>query len=66
MASKDDVEGFDVVRDCPKNMLNGPCGGMENGLCEVEGPCVWVKIFAKLSSEGRLDDFCKVRLPRIK
>ncbi len=31
---------------CPKNLRNGPCGGVrENGHCEVkpEMRCVWVK-----------------------
>ncbi|MFH1054800.1 MAG: methylenetetrahydrofolate reductase C-terminal domain-containing protein [Candidatus Altiarchaeota archaeon] len=65
MVVKEKVAGFDVAADCPKNMLNGPCGGVQNGMCEVGGPCVWVKVYSKLVSEGKLDDFTKVRMPGI-
>ncbi len=63
MALKEKVAGFDVESECPKRMLNGPCGGVENGMCEVEGPCVWVRVFAKLRAQGKLDEFMKVRMP---
>ncbi|MBU0763048.1 MAG: methylenetetrahydrofolate reductase C-terminal domain-containing protein [Candidatus Altiarchaeota archaeon] len=66
MVFKDSVAGFDVVNECPKKMLNGPCGGMKNGMCEVKGPCIWLKIYAKLKSEDRLSEFTKVRIPTIK
>jgi hypothetical protein len=35
--------------NCPKNLRNGPCGGVrENGCCEVrpEMKCVWVQAVA--------------------
>ncbi len=63
---KGKVAGYEVSADCPKRMLNGPCGGVRDGMCEVEGPCVWVKVYAKLKSEGKLDEFLKVRMPTIK
>jgi len=67
MRVKEKVAGFDVANDCPKRMLNGPCGGVNNGLCELgEKPCVWVKVYAKLAGEGRLDEFAKVRMPQAK
>jgi len=31
---------------CPKNLRNGPCGGVrENGNCEIipDAPCIWVQ-----------------------
>jgi hypothetical protein len=39
---------------CPKNMLNGPCGGMYHGKCEVhpDNECVWVKIYRKVGIES--------------
>jgi len=42
---------------CSKQLLNGPCGGAENGMCEVnsERPCGWVMIYERLLKLGRLD-----------
>jgi hypothetical protein len=38
--------GMSCPMNCPKNLRNGPCGGVRaNGNCEVypEMPCVWVE-----------------------
>ncbi len=38
--------GMSCPRNCPKNLLNGPCGGVRaDGACEVvpDMTCVWVK-----------------------
>jgi hypothetical protein len=38
--------GMSCPMNCPKNLRNGPCGGVRaDGKCEVypEMPCVWVK-----------------------
>ncbi len=38
--------GMSCPRNCPKNVLNGPCGGVRaDGSCEVlpDMTCVWVK-----------------------
>jgi hypothetical protein len=38
--------GMSCPMNCPKQLRNGPCGGVRaNGNCEVvpEMPCVWVK-----------------------
>ncbi len=40
--------GMVCPMNCPKNMRNGPCGGVRlNGHCEVkpEQACVWVQIY---------------------
>jgi hypothetical protein len=40
--------GMSCPMNCPKNLRNGPCGGVrENGRCEVrpEMKCVWVAAF---------------------
>ena len=66
MAVKAKVAGINVSADCPKGMLNGPCGGVRDGMCEVRGPCAWVKVYAKLKSKGRLDEFIKVRMPEVR
>jgi methylenetetrahydrofolate reductase (NADPH) len=42
---------------CPKNMRNGPCGGTENGQCEVvDKPCIWTSVFERAKSAGRLEE----------
>ena len=66
MAVKGRVAGLDVADECPKRMLNGPCGGVRDGMCEVGGPCVWVKAYAKLKSQEKLDEFSKVRMPEVR
>ena len=42
---------------CAKSLLNGPCGGAENGKCEVDKDrdCGWVLIYERLKKLDRLD-----------
>jgi hypothetical protein len=42
--------GLECPMNCPKNIRNGPCGGVrQDGSCEVypEMKCVWVKAYEK-------------------
>jgi len=60
-------EGRCPMADCPKNMLNGPCGGVHDGLCELgDRPCVWVGILAEMRKQDKIDEFMQIRLPKIK
>jgi hypothetical protein len=45
-----------IVR-CAKSLLNGPCGGSQNGKCEIgkDTPCAWEEIYQSLKELGRLD-----------
>ncbi|MTI82193.1 MAG: hypothetical protein FH758_15265 [Firmicutes bacterium] len=45
-----------VIR-CAKSIQNGPCGGSQNGVCEIstEMPCAWQLIYEKLTVLNRLD-----------
>jgi hypothetical protein len=45
-----------IVR-CAKSLLNGPCGGSQNGKCEIgnDTPCAWEEIYQSLKRLGRLD-----------
>ncbi|RLF23725.1 MAG: hypothetical protein DRN15_05265 [Thermoprotei archaeon] len=58
--------GICPVTRCAKGLLNGPCGGMREGKCEVdpERDCAWVLIYERLKAQGRLDLFIKFRPPR--
>lgn len=48
--------GMTCPMTCPKNLRNGPCGGVrQNGHCEVkpEMRCVWVEAFERSQKMGR-------------
>ncbi|MDD2388814.1 MAG: methylenetetrahydrofolate reductase C-terminal domain-containing protein [Desulfobacterales bacterium] len=49
--------GVCPITMCAKKMLNGPCGGVMNGACEVHPdlPCAWQIIYDRLRLQGRLD-----------
>jgi len=51
----DKTAGICPVTTCPKGLLNGPCGGMWNGKCEVltDRDCAHVKIKQRLAEQGR-------------
>ena len=58
--------GICPITTCAKSLMNGPCGGMVRGKCEVgnyEKDCGWVLIFNRLKDLGRLDLFTKLRDP---
>ncbi len=58
--------GICPITTCAKSLMNGPCGGMVNGKCEVgnyEKDCGWVLIYNRLKEIGRLDLFSKLRDP---
>jgi len=54
--------GICPVAMCAKGLLNGPCGGPQDGHCEVnaETPCAWIKIYERLKAQGRLDNILGV------
>ncbi|MFQ5441679.1 MAG: methylenetetrahydrofolate reductase C-terminal domain-containing protein [Thermodesulfobacteriota bacterium] len=51
-----DTAGICPHTDCPKGLLNGPCGGVVDGQCEVdtENACAWVRIYKRLKGQNRL------------
>ncbi|MDQ7785272.1 MAG: methylenetetrahydrofolate reductase C-terminal domain-containing protein [Desulfomonilaceae bacterium] len=58
--------GICPVTMCAKSLLNGPCGGPQNGKCETspERDCAWVMIIERLERQSRLDilrDFVPAR-----
>lgn len=52
--------------ECPKGLLNGPCGGVADGMCEVnvENECAWVRVYKRLKAQGRLDLMKKISKPK--
>lgn len=55
--------GICPISRCSKRMLNGPCGGTENGKCEIsilvgrDVPCAWYLIYERLKKLGQLHRF---------
>jgi ferredoxin len=49
--------GVCPVTMCAKGLYNGPCGGTNQGSCEIhqDQPCAWFMIYERLSGQGRLD-----------
>ncbi|CAG0936503.1 hypothetical protein TFLX_05380 [Thermoflexales bacterium] len=58
--------GICPIARCSKSLLNGPCGGSENGHCEInaEVPCAWQLIYDRLSSLGKLDRLLEIQPPK--
>lgn len=50
--------GICPVTRCAKSLLNGPCGGASEGMCEVSKnrPCVWQEIYHALKRLNMLDN----------
>jgi len=48
--------GICPITLCSKGLLNGPCGGMDKGKCEVDKDkdCAWVLIYKELEKKGKL------------
>lgn len=51
---------------CPKSLLNGPCGGMNKGKCEVnqEQDCAWTLIYKEMDKQQRLSVLRKISVPK--
>ena len=58
--------GICPIARCAKKLLNGPCGGSSNGMCEVDKdtPCVWQLIYDRLEKIGKLDNLMVIREPK--
>lgn len=57
-----ETAGICPVTTCAKGLLNGPCGGMEEGRCEAdrERDCAWLLIYERLTRQGRKGVFARV------
>lgn len=58
--------GICPVTLCSKGLLNGPCGGMNKGKCEVdtEKDCAWVLIYRELEKKKKLEELREIRAPK--
>lgn len=62
----DKTGGICPITLCPKGLLNGPCGGMDKGKCEVdkERDCAWVLIYKELEKNKKLNSMKEIRQPK--
>jgi ferredoxin len=58
--------GICPVARCAKGLLNGPCGGTNNGKCEIskDKDCAWVLIYNQLERQGKLEQFKQINMPK--
>ncbi|MBW1921904.1 MAG: methylenetetrahydrofolate reductase C-terminal domain-containing protein [Deltaproteobacteria bacterium] len=58
--------GICPVTTCHKGLVNGPCGGTDNGKCEIdpEKDCAWTLIYNRLKELDRLDSMRVLQKPR--
>ncbi len=60
------ITGICPLTQCPKGILNGPCGGTRpDGTCEVDPdkPCAWYQIYERLDEIDQLDKLGMMREP---
>ncbi|MDD5633863.1 MAG: methylenetetrahydrofolate reductase C-terminal domain-containing protein [Candidatus Omnitrophica bacterium] len=55
--------GICPITHCPKGLVNGPCGGVKNGKCEVDESidCVWINIYNRLKKRNKIAEMKKIR-----
>jgi ferredoxin len=58
--------GICPITLCAKGLLNGPCGGMNKGKCEVdqEKDCAWVLIYQELEKKNKLGELKNIQPPK--
>ncbi len=62
----DVTAGICPITLCPKSLLNGPCGGVNQGKCEVDNQkdCVWILIYRELDKKKKLALLKEIRKPK--
>lgn len=58
--------GICPITRCAKSILNGPCGGSQDGKCEIrpDQECAWQLIYQRLKDIGQLDKLKEVKPPK--
>ncbi len=58
--------GICPVARCSKTLMNGPCGGTDNGKCEISSDvdCAWFMIVERMKALDTMDKLMDVRPPR--
>ncbi len=58
--------GICPITRCSKGLLNGPCGGSQNGKCEIDPSveCAWQLIYDRLKALGQLELMAEIMPPK--
>ena len=59
------LAGICPLTQCPKSLMNGPCGGYQDRKCEVypDRDCAWILIYERMEKLGEMDKLKKPRPP---
>ena len=62
----DETGGICPITLCPKGLLNGPCGGMDKGKCEVDKDrdCAWVLIYKEAEKKQKIGQLRQIKKPK--
>jgi len=60
------TEGICPVARCSKSILNGPCGGSQDGRCEInpDVECAWQLIYDRMEKLGLLEKLEEIQPPK--
>ncbi|MGD2103899.1 MAG: methylenetetrahydrofolate reductase C-terminal domain-containing protein [Anaerolineae bacterium] len=58
--------GICPIARCSKQLLNGPCGGSQDGVCEVDKDisCAWQLIWDRAMEFGQVERLLKIQPPK--
>lgn len=58
--------GICPIAHCAKQLLNGPCGGSQNGVCEIalDVPCAWQLIWERAVALGTEERLLEIPPPK--
>ena len=58
--------GICPIARCSKQLLNGPCGGSQDRVCEINPdiPCAWQLIWERALELGRVEQLLEIQPPK--
>jgi len=58
--------GICPITRCSKQLFNGPCGGSQDGVCEIDPdvPCAWQLIWERATKLGKADQLLEIQPPK--
>ena len=62
----DKTGGVCPVSRCAKQLFNGPCGGSQRGVCEVDAttPCAWHMVWERAEALGLTEALMEIEPPK--